>query len=210
MWIPFLALTRRDLKLFFSDRRSVLMSIVAPIAIGSFFGYIFGGGAGQTETSRMPVLASDQDGSAISREIVSRLSTDKYLEVKPSTPEQAREAVRKGKATVAFVIPKNFGTDAGRVFFGGGQKPEIGLLYDPSHGTEMSMVQGILTGHVMEAVSKEMFGGRPAVRLSMIRLRIWIKPAWLRKRKGAWETCSAAFRIGTPSRAMEHPHRSKG
>jgi ABC-2 type transport system permease protein len=34
------------------------------------------------------------------------------------------------------------------------------VLYDPSHGAEMSMVQGILTGHVMEAVSKEMFNGQ--------------------------------------------------
>ena len=161
MFIPFLALTRKDLKLFFGDRRALLMSIAAPIAIASFFGYIFGGGGGSTETSRIPVLAVDQDGSAISREIAGRLTADKYLEVKPASPEQAREAVRKGKATVAFVIPKDFGADAGRAFFNGAaRKPEIGVLYDPSHGAEMSMVQGILTGHVMEAVSKEMFNGQ--------------------------------------------------
>ena len=43
MFTTFLALVRKDLKLFFSDRRALLMSIVAPIAIASFFGYIFGG-----------------------------------------------------------------------------------------------------------------------------------------------------------------------
>jgi ABC-2 type transport system permease protein len=160
MFTPFLALTRKDLRLFFGDRRALLMSVAAPIAIASFFGYIFGG-SGSTETSRIPVMAVDQDGSAISREIVSRLTADKYLEVKPSSPEQAREAVRKGKATVAFVIPKDFGADAGRAFFNSAvRKPQIEVLYDPSHGTEMSMVQGILTGHVMEAVSKEMFNGQ--------------------------------------------------
>ena len=31
MFTPFLALIRRDLKLFFADRRAVLMSFVAPI-----------------------------------------------------------------------------------------------------------------------------------------------------------------------------------
>lgn len=161
MFTPFLALTRKDLKLFFSDRRSLLMSVAAPIAIASFFGYIFGGGAGSTEASRIPVMAVDQDGSAISREIASGLTADKNLEVKPSSLEQAREAVRKGKAMVAFVIPKDFGADAGRAFFNSAaRKPEIGVLYDPSHGAEMSMVQGILTGHVMEAVSKEMFSGQ--------------------------------------------------
>ena len=41
-WIPFTALVRRDLRLFFLDRRAVTMSFVAPILIGSFFGYLFG------------------------------------------------------------------------------------------------------------------------------------------------------------------------
>src|SRR5271170_6763815 len=102
MWIPFIALIRKDLKLFLSDRRAVLMSVVAPIAIASFFGYIFGGGAGNPGNSRLSVLVSDQDGSAITREIVGRLESDPSLEVNPSTLELSREAVRKGKATVAL------------------------------------------------------------------------------------------------------------
>ena len=160
MFTPFLALTRKDLTLFFHDRRALVMSLAAPIAIASFFGYIFGGG-GATESSRIPVLAVDQDGSTISREIGAGMTADKNLEVRPSTLEQAREAVRKGKAVVAFVIPKEFGAAAGRALFdGAAAKPEIAVLYDPSHGAEMGMVQGMLTGHVMEAVSKEMFSGR--------------------------------------------------
>jgi len=173
MLTPFLALVRKDLKLFFGDRRALLMTVAAPILIASFFGYIFGGRSGQTETSRIPVFTADQDGSAISREIVSRLSTDKFLEVKPSTLEQAREAVRKGNATVAFVIPKDFGADAGRAFFNAGKKPAITVLYDPSHGMERSMLEGILAGHVMEAVSKEMFGGpggRQVIQESLAQL----------------------------------------
>jgi len=173
MLAAFLALTRKDVKLFFGNRRALLMSVVAPIAIASFFGYLFGG-SGETEPSRIPVLAVDQDGSAISREITADLTADKNLDVKPSALEPAREAVRKGKATVAFVIPQGFGGDAGRAFFdGGARKPEIALLYDPSHGAEMGMVQGILAGHVMEAVSKEMFTGqtgRKVVRDTLAQL----------------------------------------
>ena len=159
MLTPFLALTRKDVKLFFGNRRALLMTVAAPIAIASFFGYLFGGGAA-TEPSRISVLAVDQDGSTVSREITAALTADKNLAVKTATVEQARETVRKGKATVAFVIPKGFGADAGRAFFNGAAaKPEIGVLYDPSHVAEMGMVEGILTGHVMEAVSKEMFNG---------------------------------------------------
>jgi ABC-2 type transport system permease protein len=37
--IPFLALVRKDLKLFFNDRRAVIVSMLVPIVLASFFGY---------------------------------------------------------------------------------------------------------------------------------------------------------------------------
>ena len=148
--IPFLALVRKDLKLFFSDRRAVVVGLLVPIICGSFFGYLFRGNGGQTETSRLPVLVIDRDGSAISRALIAQLTSDKNLDVKPSTPEEAREQVRKGKTTAAIMVPKDFGADAGHAFFSGGKKPEIELLYDPSHGIELGMVQGILSGAVMQ------------------------------------------------------------
>jgi ABC-2 type transport system permease protein len=158
MMIPFRALVRKDILLFFVDRRALLMSFAIPIAIGSFFGYVLGG-QGDADQSKIPVLAVDQDGSAISRDIVSRLAGEKTLDVKPSNPADARAAVRKGTATVAVIVPPNFGLDAGRAFFGPQQKPEIAVLFDPSHTAERAMVTGILAGDVMQSVSKEMFTG---------------------------------------------------
>src|ERR1700675_4957324 len=160
MMIPFWALVRKDLQLFFHDRRAVVVSLLVPIVCGSFFGYLFGGQGGKTETSRMPVMYVDQDGSDISHELQARLSADKSLDVKPSTLNEARTAVRKGKATAAIVIPKDFGVDAGRAFFSRAKKPEIGVLYDPSHGMELGMVKGILSGAAMQGGSKEMFTGK--------------------------------------------------
>src|ERR1700720_3809754 len=173
MMISFAALVRKDLLLFFSDRRAVIVGLLVPIICGSFFGYLFGGQSGKSETSRMPVLFIDQDNSTISRALFAQLSSDKNLEVKPSTLDEARTAVRKGKATAAIVIPKDFGADAGRAFFAGAKKPEIGVLYDPSHGMEVAMVQGILSGAVMQVVSKEMFtgaSGREMVRQSLAQI----------------------------------------
>jgi ABC-2 type transport system permease protein len=159
MFTPFFALMRKDLTLFLLDRRAVLMSVVAPIFIASFFGYIFGGGAGNESNSRIPVLVTDMDGSTFSRSIVSSLEKDAALDVKPATAEAARDAVRKGKATVALAIPKNFSLNAGRAFMFGGAKPQIGMLFDPSHALEMRMIQGIMAGAVMEAAGKQMLKG---------------------------------------------------
>ncbi len=173
MMTSFRALIRKDLQLFFVDRRALIMSFAIPIAIGSFFGYVLGGQGSQTNQSKIAVLTVDQDRSAISTEIVKRLSEERSLEVKPSTSDAARASVRKGSAIVAVMIPPNFGQDAGRAFFGPQQKPEIALLFDPSHTAERAMVSGMLTGDVMQAVSKEMFtgqSGRQTVKDSLARV----------------------------------------
>ena len=75
------------------------------------------------------------------------------------TDAEARDAVKRGRTSVAIIIPKGFGDASGKAFFGNGEKPPLDVLYDPSHTVEVAMVRGILTQHVMEAVSKEMFGG---------------------------------------------------
>jgi ABC-2 type transport system permease protein len=160
MMIPFLALVRKDLKLFFTDRKAVVVGLLVPIICGSFFGYLFGGHKGSVETSKVPVLVMDQDESEISRALVTQLTAEKNLEIKPSTPVAAREAVRKGKAIAAIIIPKDFGEDSGRALFQATTKPTLGLLYDPSHDVELGMVKGILSGAVMQSVSQEMFRGR--------------------------------------------------
>src|SRR5262249_45999063 len=160
MSTAFWALVRKDIQLFLMDRRAVIMSFAVPILIASFFGYIFGGG-GRQDAARIPILVADQDGSAVSHEIIASLAKQKTLDVKSADAAAARDQVRRGKATVAVIIPKDFGQNSGQAFFGNpnSEKPEVSLLYDPSHSAERGMVEGVLTGEILQAVSKEMFGG---------------------------------------------------
>lgn len=157
--IPLLAMVRKDLQLFFADRRSVIVSFVVPIAIASFFGSIFGGPSQNREPARIAVAIIDQDASPIAKGIVAGVKADKNFNTTTPTEEDARDAVRRGKIAVAVVIPKNFGEASGGAFFGDGEKPPLNLLFDPSRATEVAMVRGIMTQHVMEVVSREMFGG---------------------------------------------------
>jgi ABC-2 type transport system permease protein len=157
--IPLLAMVRKDLQLFFSDRRSVIVSFVVPIAIASFFGAVFSGGGQNREPARIAVAIVDLDGRSISKAIVAGAEKDKNLKLAKPTADEAREAVKKGSTAVAIVIPKGFGDASGQAFFGDGEKPVLTLLHDPSKSTELAMVRGVMTQHVMEAVSQEMFGG---------------------------------------------------
>lgn len=156
---PMLAMVRKDLQLFFADRRAVIMSFMVPIAIASFFGSIFSGPSRNAEPARIAVAIVDQDGSAVSKAIVAGAETDRNLKITRPPEAEARDAVRRGRTVVAIVIPPGFGERAGNAFFSSGEKPPLDLLYDPSHAMELAMVRGVMTQHVMEAVSREMFGG---------------------------------------------------
>jgi ABC-2 type transport system permease protein len=162
---PLAALIRKDMRLFLSDRRAVIMTFAVPIVIASFFGAIFSGQDAGAGRAAVPVLLVDQDGGAIARQIGANLQGDPSIAVRAATAEDARRNVREGDAAVAVVIPQGFGDAAGRAFFGTAGKPRVDLLYDPSRSMELAMVRGILTGHVMNAVSAEMFGGQQGQQL---------------------------------------------
>ena len=156
----FLALVRKDLQLFFNDRRAVILTFAVPIAIASFFGSIFrGAGDNDNEPAKIPIGIVDRDLSPISKAIVAGIKADKNLAVSTPSFEAARSAVQKGDIAVAVIVPPQFGDAAGRAFLARGVKPQVALLFDPSRGAELAMVRGVLTGHVMEAVGREVFGG---------------------------------------------------
>ena len=79
--IPLVAMVRKDLQLFFGDRRSVIVSFVVPIAIASFFGSIFSGPSNSSEPARISVAVVDQDSSAISKAILAGAQGDRNLKV---------------------------------------------------------------------------------------------------------------------------------
>jgi ABC-2 type transport system permease protein len=165
MLTPLLAMIRKDLQLFFTDRRAVIMSFVAPIAIASFFGAVFSGTNNGDERMRVPVAIVDEDGSTISKAILSAAEHDDTFRVTTPTAIAAREAVRDGSVSVGVVIPKGFGEASGQAFFTGGAKPELAIFYDPSKSTELMVVRGVLTEHIMQAVSTEMFSGQTGQKL---------------------------------------------
>ena len=68
-----LALVRAEIKLHFSNRRAVLMSIVAPILIAAFFGSLFGGNA---KPAGIAVGVVDLDHSPLSERVVAALQAD--------------------------------------------------------------------------------------------------------------------------------------
>lgn len=155
----FIALIQKDFRIFFQDRRAVIMAFVAPILIGSFFGYVFGGTARSGDPGRMVVLVADQDQTAVSKGMTAQLAAEKTLEVHSVPQTEAYAQVRAGKAPVAVLIPAGFGKQATQALFQSTARPQLTFYEDPSHQIEGNMVKGMLMGFGMQSVSKEAFSG---------------------------------------------------
>ena len=156
-----IALVRKDLILYFSNRRALLVTVAAPIAIAAFFGSLFGGSK-DAERTKLPIAIIDLDRSATSTRIVAAMTADALLDVQPLDAPQAADAVRRGKLRAVVTLPARFGADAAPALFGGARaKPVIDIQYDPSQAITMQIVQGLLAQHAMEGVTQTAFSSAP-------------------------------------------------
>jgi ABC-2 type transport system permease protein len=159
---PLSALIRKDLLLYFSDPRAVIVTLAMPVLLASFMAIIFGGMSDGGGGGRIPIIVADEDQSALSAKVFKGLESDEHLAVRSASRAEGRQAVLKGNATAAIVVPKGFGQAAGKALFGATEKPELTVLRDPAHGAEAGMIRGYLMQHVMQAVSENSFSGREA------------------------------------------------
>lgn len=156
-----LALVRAEIKLHFSNRRAVLMSIVAPILIAAFFGSLFGG---STKMAGIPIGVVDLDASPLSQRVVAALQAEASLKTSVTTEAEALAQVRAGKLRAVAILPAGLGKQAGAALFGGGAKPEIQLHYDPSQSSALAVVRGMLAQTLMQEVSRSTFSaGSPVL-----------------------------------------------
>jgi ABC-2 type transport system permease protein len=153
----FSALVRKDVRIYLSNRRALLLSLVAPILISAFMGAVLGGSP--TKPAAIPIGVVDLDRSAISKKIVAEMTQDTMLAVKQLPEAQAIALVRKGDLNAAAVIPNGFGRQASDALFRRDiDKPQIDIHYDPSQSTTLEVVKGLLTQYVMQVVSADLFG----------------------------------------------------
>jgi ABC-2 type transport system permease protein len=156
--IPLFALIRKDIILFLNDKRALVLTLLMPILLAAFFGYLTGG-SGKKDAAKIEIALVQVDQHVISQKIVAGLKADTSLQIQELSLDAAQDLVRKGKLAVTIVLPDGFGEATAKAFFNAKGKPDLPLYYDPSQGTVLAMVKGILVQHVMQSVSAEMFSG---------------------------------------------------
>ncbi len=163
-----IALVSKDLFLYFSNRRALLVTLAAPIAIAAFFGSLFGG-SGNQAPSRVPIAIIDHDQSAITKRIVADMSADKTFDVQALDETQAAEALKRGKLRAIVTLPSGFGEQAPQALFGAREKPVVEIRYDPSQAIALQVVQGFFAQHAMESVTRTAFSfGNDSASIKML------------------------------------------
>jgi ABC-2 type transport system permease protein len=153
------ALIRNDIRLYFTDRRAVIVGVLVPILIAAFFGYIFGGTGRNADQGKILIAVVDEDQSSVSRAITADLAADPLLQVSALDRAAARKQVRTGRQNAAAVFPRNFGEQSTKSLFSGANKPQVELLVDPSQTIGARVIEGLLAQYSMQEISKEAFTG---------------------------------------------------
>ena len=142
---------KKDLKLFFSDKRAVLLTFLMPILLISLFAFAFGGtGTGSSKTKPIKLLVTDIDNSLDSKSVIASLDSLSGLILIPKEIDEATSLVRKGKYVGVLIFEKGFQDS-----ITAGNSLPMELKYDAAREIEMGMLQSVLMQNLMSTVGKK-------------------------------------------------------
>ena len=140
----------KDLKLFFSDKKSVIITFILPILLITLFAFAFGGFGSSDEVKKIDLLITDLDNSKESIALKQSLDSIKGIHLIETTLEKANNAVRKGKFVAVLVLKKGFQQAVEKT-----DPIPLELKYDQSREIEVGMLQAVLMESLMQKVSKQ-------------------------------------------------------
>jgi len=131
---------KKDLRLYFSDKKGVLVTFLLPIIMITLFAFAFGGVAKKKSTPKpLGVLVVDKDATITSQELITKLNGMQTIRLIASEEEKALDLVRKGKNVAALIFEKGF-ADAATV----DADLPIELKYDAARDLQMRIVHTVL------------------------------------------------------------------
>lgn len=141
----------KDLRLYFADRRAVILLFLLPISLITLFALIFGGQDDRKSRPQTLVIA-DEDQTEASRKIVVELDSLKEFEVRLTTLDTAQRWVRKGDEAAILVLHHGL-----KDSLDAGSKAPIELQYDGSREAELGLLQAALIGNLIRIVGTKAF-----------------------------------------------------
>ena len=146
------ALIAKDFRLFFKDKRAVLLSFLLPIVLISLFAFAFGGVGKNKQSEAVQLLVIDKDHSAASVAFLQKIQENKAVRTLIVSEEKARDRITAGDAAVALVIHKGFAEKH--------RENTLELWYDQAKQMQVAILQPIVVGSMMNTVGKQQITNR--------------------------------------------------
>lgn len=137
-------LALKDLKLFITDIKAVLLTFMLPIILVTLFVIGFGGISGSSKSNPIKLLVSDQDSTEMTQNIITKLDSLKELDIEQLSLVKAKKAIKEGKRMAVLTFYKGC-TDSIET---GGKVP-MELFYDESREAEIGLLQQALMSNLM-------------------------------------------------------------
>lgn len=193
-------LVRKDLKVFVSDRKAMIISFAVPVVIASFMAMLFGntGNAssanGPQVKSKISVAVVDEDHGNVSKDFVDRLQKNDSLQPFVTDRATAKKWVNEGRASFGFVIPSGFSKQSVAAMQGNGASAPLEKMSDPSKSTEAAVAEGISSRVLASAVVKATYGEVPGAsdRTAPFEFKEAPKPAGSESQQDATKTSGIA------------------
>ncbi|HBK71877.1 MAG TPA: hypothetical protein DDZ39_09530 [Flavobacteriaceae bacterium] len=145
-----LAILKKDLKLFFLDRKGVLLTFLLPIILITLFAFAFGGIGGATKESKpIKLLVVDNDNTKESNAIILKLDTLAGIHLIATELKEGVALVKKGKYVGVLIFEKGF-----QNAIISGKKLPMELKYDEAREIEMGMLQPVLMQELMSSIGE--------------------------------------------------------
>lgn len=142
---------KKDIKLFFKDKKSVLLTFLLPIVLISLFALAFGGIGGDSSKSRpVKLLVADQDNSETSIKAIANLDSLENLIIIERPLEKAKKEVIKGKYVAVLAFYKGFQDSIESA-----SPLPAELFYDRAREMEVGLLQSYLMNNLMNSVGKK-------------------------------------------------------
>jgi ABC-2 type transport system permease protein len=149
-------IARKDIHIFFSDKKALFLSLLLPIGLITLFAFAFGGtGKDTSEPSPVILQFTDLDSSASSIALIASLDSIPGIQLEKVSDEAGNERIMKGDRIAQVLLYQGF-EDA----LLSGQELPAELRFDQSREMEVGVLQNLLTSRLsqMQGVQNAQLG----------------------------------------------------
>jgi len=155
-------LARKDLLLFFADRRGLLLCFGVPIVLASAFGAIFHRPEGDAGPRPKVLVVSEADAPLLGR-ITEALCRDERVAASACDLATARRRLAAEDAGVVVVLPAAL-AKLSLASLSDADKPRVELWHHPRDHWEARWVEGVLTEVALRESARELLAPVQALR----------------------------------------------